>query len=107
MENWGFGRWVLSSIVALVLIMVIGFGVAVATGLMRLPLMNINREVVQHSQQYVETKRSLLLSLIVDAESATDDGTRIAITNRFCEEYSFVDFDVPDSVYAYAVRNCN
>lgn len=95
------------SIVAVVVFaMVLLFGVAVATGLMRLPLMNINREVTQHSQQYVETKRSLLLSLIADAESAQTPGQGVAITNRFCEEYGYVDFDVPDSIHAYAARNC-
>ena len=95
------------SIIAIVIFtLVLVFGIAVAAGLMRLPLMNINREVTQHSQEYVETKRSLLLTLITDADAASDAGQKIAIINRFCEEYSYVDFDVPQSVHSYAGRNC-
>ena len=90
----------------LVSVIVLIFVLAVVFGLMRLPLMNINREVTQHSQQYVETKRSLLLSLIADAEGAQTSEQRVAITNRFCEEYSYVDFDVPSSVRGFASANC-
>lgn len=91
---------------ALVVTLALVFFVAVAFGLMRLPLMNINREVTQHSQQYVETKRSLLLSLIADAESAPTGPQRTAAINRFCEEYGYVDFDVPTSVRGFASVNC-
>jgi hypothetical protein len=97
----------LGTIVAIVFVMVLVFGIAVATGVMRLPLINIEREVTQHSQEYIETKRSLLLSLIADAESAQTSEQKVAIVNRFCEEYSYVDFDVPSSVSAYAARNCH
>lgn len=82
------------------------FLILVALGFMRLPLMNIDREVTQHSQQYIETKRSLLLSLIADAKSAQSPEHEIAITNRFCEEYEYVDFDVPNTIHIYAAANC-
>lgn len=74
-------------------------------GFLRQEQMDVNREITQHSQQYIETKRSLLLSLVVDAEAASGD-QRSAIVHRFCEEYSFVDFDVPATVDEYAGRNC-
>ena len=83
------------------------FFISVAFLGMKLPFMNINREVTQHSQEYVETKRSLLLSLIVDAESAQTPEQKIALINRFCEEYSYVDFDVSSSVNIFAGKNCN
>lgn len=90
----------------LVIALVVMFFIAVAFGAMRLPLMNIDREVNQRSQQYVETKRSLLFSLISDAESAQTSEQRLAVVNRFCEEYSYVDFDVPPTTRAFASANC-
>ena len=104
MNNVKTGCGIIGGIIAALIIL---FFIAVALGAMRLPLMNINREVTQHSQQYVETKRSLLFSLITDAESAQTPEQRVAVINRFCEEYSYVDFDVPSSTRAFASANCN
>jgi len=102
----GILKGVLMSIAGLFVSLTLILALGIAFGLMQLPWMNIQREVTQHSQQYVETKRSLLLSLIADAEGAQTPEQKIAITNRFCEEYSYVDFDVPSSVDVFAGRNC-
>lgn len=96
--------WGCAAVAALLLI----FLLAVVLGLMRLPLMNINREVTQHSQQYVETKRSLLLSLIQDYEQVEgQDGRQIAIANRICEESTLIPHDeLPASVASFVSRHC-
>jgi hypothetical protein len=96
---------VIAVIGGFIIILLLTLGSLYIGGFFKQVNMDINREVTQHSQQYIETKRSLLLSLIADAESA-QGGQKIAIVNRFCEEYSYVDFDVPSDVHSYAARNC-
>lgn len=99
---------ILKGIGALIGALLLIFFLAVVFGLMRLPLMNIDREVTQHSQQYVETKRSLLLSLIQDFEQADgEEGRRTAIANRVCEEATLIPADEhPASVAAFVSRHC-
>ena len=97
--------YIATAIVVVILFGAISYGALFVGGFFRQTNMDINREITQHSQQYIETKRSLLLSLIADAESI-EGAQKIAILERFCTEYQFVDFDVPSSVHQYAGRNC-
>lgn len=82
--------------------------VAVWLGVIRIPLMNLQREVNQNSQQYVETKRSLLLALLSDYEQAEgEEGRQAALANRICEEASLIQSsEWPSSVAAFASRHC-
>lgn len=99
--------YILGTLLVVALVLAVSYGGLYVAGFFRQTNMDINREITQHSQQYIETKRSLLLSLIADSEaSTTTPEQRIAIVGRFCNEYSFVDFDVPTEIHQYAGRNC-
>ena len=67
---------------------------------------DIQRENIQHSQQYVETKNQELLGLIRAYEDPNaSDGQRRATVNQFCDEVNLLEPDtrvVPVRTFASA-----
>lgn len=101
-------RFVVGSVGLIILTLLVVFGIAVAVGLMRVPLMDIQREGTQRTQQYVETKQTFLLALLQDYEQAEDDsGRQIAIRDRICSESTLIpNSEHPSSVAAFVSRHC-
>lgn len=98
------GAWI--GLFALGLVLV--FTVAIIFGLMRIPLMDIQREGTQRTQQYVETQQGLLLTLITDYEQAEEDsGRQISIKNRICQVSTLIQpSEYPPSVAQFVSTNC-
>lgn len=52
---------------------------------------NVNREITQHSQSYVESKTQLLMGLITDYEDPKATvGQKTAIVNEFCYQVTLL-----------------
>ncbi len=88
---WTVVKW---GVPILVILMAVGWGLQ-AAGIIT---MNIRREVIQHSQQYVETKVTLLEKLHSDwlqldaeiAELNADDGTGDIVRAKQAQQKSIV-----------------
>ena len=92
--TWTIWQWLPTVIIVLVLLAVIGWMLQSA-GIIS---MNIKRETVQHSQQYTETKGSLLQKLYTDylqldaeiAELGQADGSQAIITAKKSQQKAIV-----------------
>lgn len=78
-------------VAVLTFVLLVGFGIALATGLARLPLTNIDRIVTQHTLQYVQTHQKVVLDYLADYTVATDDAHKNAAALQLCSEAAFLD----------------
>lgn len=93
-------------IAVLAFVLVIGFGIAVATGLMQLPLMNIQRQVTTHSQQYIQTHQTMLMGWYADYQSG-DDAHKAAAKTEICTNVVLLDkTEWPTQIEAFVSQNC-
>ena len=86
---------------ALVLIVVVALIVGATFGHLYLlrPYLNMRRQAIQHSQQYIEAKQSLLLQLLSEYERTTDAGQKSLLFNRMRLEAERIPADtVPRAV---------
>lgn len=69
---------------------------------------DVNREVTQHSQAYVESKTQLLNGLITDYEDpAATSGQKAAIVNEFCYQTTLLlASERPANVVRFQTAHC-
>ena len=114
---WKIVKW---GIPLLVVVLLLGFGLQ-STGIVS---MNINREIVQHSQQYVETKINLLNKLHADWYELDTDITELRVgggneeliaakkaqqknsTKRILTEAGMIpSFQLPENIKIFVTKN--
>lgn len=76
-------------------------------GLLQLPLMNINREVTTHSQQYIQTKQTMLLDFYSDFQSG-DPAHQAAAKTEICAQSALLEPQFwPQQVVPFINLNCH
>jgi hypothetical protein len=70
---------------------------------------DVNREIVQHSQAYTESKTQLLLGLISDYEDPlATQGQRIATINEYCYQVTLLlPSEQPTVIAQFQAQHCN
>ena len=80
--------------------------VALYLGWLRLPLMNIQREVTTHSQQYVQTHQTMMLDYYADYKRG-DAAHKEAATLEICAQAALLDApEWPSQVVPFIAENC-
>ncbi len=63
------------------------------------PALGLKREAIQHSQQYVESKQSMLMQLASEYNSTDNSGQKVVLLERMKMEAERIPYDqVPESV---------
>lgn len=91
----------------LILVVLLVTALAFYAGLVRLPLMNLERQVTTHSQQYVQTQQQVILNYYGDWVAAPDAAHKEAAVIHVCSTAALLDpNEYPAQVNPFIAANC-